>query len=41
MVPVPVMTMVVLGGNATDIIDYKGQFGDRFGMDYESLCGIL
>jgi hypothetical protein len=41
MVAVPVMTMVVLGGNATGIIDYKGQFGDRFGMDCASLCRVL
>jgi hypothetical protein len=41
MVPVPVMTMVVLGENATGVIDYEGRFGSRFVIDCASLCRVL
>ena len=37
MMPVPVMTMVVLGENGTGVIEYEDQFGNRFGMDCISL----
>jgi hypothetical protein len=39
MVPVPVMTMVVLGENETGLIDYAGQFGNRFGEDCAGIPG--
>ena len=37
MMPVPVMTMVILGENGTGVIEYEDQFGNRFGMDCISL----